>query len=314
MLIEALQNEAQLTDAERAIARFALAHPDEVWPMTTQELAEATATSKASVVRLCHKVGAESFQDFKLRLRDESTSRTRARALLGEEPIGQGTSYEQILQVLPALYESSVSATAERLDKRTVVRAASRILKARKVELYGTGIAHTCAELAAFKFEVLGIPCSVRTSLDEHHPFADEHIRETVAIVFSFTGANLSAERIAHTMVEGGYYVLGIGGNYEAGCGAMPAKPCLVREACTDYLEIGTLRSLSALDVLQSFQSTSYLIDVLFCWMLAKKYDHQVDVVAQALETSRERDAVLAELAKLLKQRNVQDGAAGRKA
>ena len=287
MIIEALQNEDQLTDAERAIASFALAHPDEVWGFTTQELAAATATSKSSVTRLCHKVGASSFQDFKARLRDESTSWSRARALLGEEPIGKTTSYEQILQTIPALYESTAAATAARLDKRTALEAAGRIMRARKVELYGTGVTQAAAELAAFKFEVLGIPCSVRTGVNDHYRFADEHARETVAIVFSFTGGNAHAVRAAESAREAGSYVLGIGGDLTP----LDGKPCLLREACSAYLETGALRSLSALDVLLSFQATSYLIDVLFCWMLTKRYDAQVDVAARVMEDRLACDA-----------------------
>ena len=280
MIIEMLSNKELLTQAEQAVASYALAHPDEVQNLTTQQLATASCSSKATVVRLCHKVGVSSYQEFKTRLLEEATSRARVRELLGDEPLNASSSYEQILRTLPALYESSAEATAVRLDKRTVVSAASKIMRARLVELYGSGITQTAAELAAFKFELLDIPCSVHSGLNDHRRLGNRHAKETVAIVFSFTGVNPHAVRIASTLRADGYYVLGIGGNYaELDSNSLP-----LRDACSEYLELGCSRNLSALDVLMNFQSMSYVIDVLFSWMLIHDYERNEDVAARVYE------------------------------
>lgn len=57
---------------------------------------------------------------------------------------------------------------AANLDKAMIYRA-EKIRRAEKVDLYGSGVTESIAELCAFKFETLGIECAVHNGINEHY-------------------------------------------------------------------------------------------------------------------------------------------------
>ena len=61
----------KLTDVERKIANYILAHPEKVINATTKEIGEMTDSSAPSVVRFIKKIGYRSVNDFKLSLHGE---------------------------------------------------------------------------------------------------------------------------------------------------------------------------------------------------------------------------------------------------
>ncbi|MDE6950246.1 MAG: MurR/RpiR family transcriptional regulator, partial [Lachnospiraceae bacterium] len=71
MLLEKLEQGANFTNHEKDVARYILDHPDKAPGMSSAELAEASFTSKATVVRLCKKLGLTGYQEFRLKLVEE---------------------------------------------------------------------------------------------------------------------------------------------------------------------------------------------------------------------------------------------------
>ena len=57
-----------LTRSERKIAQFIMDQPDEAIKMTASELALASSTSPASIIRFCKSIGIPSFTELKLEL------------------------------------------------------------------------------------------------------------------------------------------------------------------------------------------------------------------------------------------------------
>lgn len=272
MLLERLTNEDGLTDAERTVARHALEHPDETRHLTTAQLATATATSKATVVRLVKKCGCTSYREFCETLWSETLELRRVDALMSEEPVRPDSGYEEILQTVSSMYAACASRESASLDKPTVYRAVNHILHARRVDVFGMGITHALAELAAFEFSTIGIPCSAQSGLNRHAIQADPDPRGTVAIVLSFTGFNALALEIARVYRERGCYVLGIGGT---------EAPDL-EGACSDYLRKHDPRYVLALESVTSFHAMSYIVDVLYLLMLVRRYDAAVGSALRA--------------------------------
>lgn len=62
MLIEKLEQGANFTNNEREVARYILENPDKVPGMSSTELAQASFTSKATVVRLSQKLGLKGYR------------------------------------------------------------------------------------------------------------------------------------------------------------------------------------------------------------------------------------------------------------
>ena len=68
MLLVQLKEEQNFTNHEKEVARYIRNHMDEILHMSASELAKASFTSKATVVRLSQKLGLSGYQEFKLKL------------------------------------------------------------------------------------------------------------------------------------------------------------------------------------------------------------------------------------------------------
>lgn len=65
----------KLTDVEKRIATYILAHPDEVINATAKEIGEQTQSSAPSVVRFIKKIGYSSVNEFKLSINSEKNEK-----------------------------------------------------------------------------------------------------------------------------------------------------------------------------------------------------------------------------------------------
>ena len=71
MLLEKLQEHKNFTAHEKDVAEYILSHLDQISELSAGELAKASYTSKATVVRLSQKLGLNGFQDLKITLTAE---------------------------------------------------------------------------------------------------------------------------------------------------------------------------------------------------------------------------------------------------
>ena len=146
MLLEKLQEHKNFTAHEKDVAEYILSHLDQISELSAGELAKASYTSKATVVRLSQKLGLNGFQDLKITLTAEST-------------------YDDIVKTLPALYDKAVTNTRLSLDKNSMKRISQVLQKAECIDIYGTGISYILAQSAAFKISTLGLECSAYESI-----------------------------------------------------------------------------------------------------------------------------------------------------
>ncbi len=82
MLLEKLEQGVNFTNHEKDVARYILDHPDKAPGMSSAELAEASFTSKATVVRLCKKLRLSGYQEFRLKLVEEINQKNRLARML----------------------------------------------------------------------------------------------------------------------------------------------------------------------------------------------------------------------------------------
>lgn len=223
-------------------ADYILEHLRQVPSMSAGELADASYTSKATVVRLCQKLGLTGYQEFKIRLVEEISQKDRIGRILANEPITN---------------------TRLSFDKNVMIRIHNYLQKAECIDIYGTGISYHLAKEAAFKFATLGIECSAYESINGHY-LAARKDKKTVAFLLSFTGANRTVVRIARYLREAtGNYVIGIAGPHGD----------TLRQWCHETVEIPNRDSLLSLDVISSFVAANYVFDVFFSLCLSKMYE-----------------------------------------
>lgn len=71
-----------LPSHEKDVARYILSHMDQIPDMSASQLAKASLTSKATVVRLGQKLGLSGYQEFKLKLVAEINQDRRSASFL----------------------------------------------------------------------------------------------------------------------------------------------------------------------------------------------------------------------------------------
>ncbi|MEY8524659.1 MurR/RpiR family transcriptional regulator [Lachnospiraceae bacterium 38-10] len=259
MLLEKLEQGMNFTNHEKDVARYILEHPDKAPGMSSAELAEASFTSKATVVRLCQKLGLTGYQEFRLKLVEEIGQKNRLARMLAGEPIHDKSTYTDIINTLPGLYDKAVTNTRLALDKNSINRIHNVLRRAECIDIYGTGISYILAQAAAFKFATLGVESSAYESINGHYLAARKN-RRTIAFLLSFTGAN-------RTMIRTARYLRRATNNYVVGI--MGPHNGVIRKECHEIVEIPNRDSLVSLDVITSFAAANYVIDILFSLLLS---------------------------------------------
>ncbi|WP_313073127.1 MurR/RpiR family transcriptional regulator [Lacrimispora sp.] len=266
MILENLAKMDSFTHQEKAAARYILDHVELIQKMSAEELAKASFTSKATVVRLCKKLGVEGYQELKYNLVSEMVENIRVNQLLSKEPITEKSSYNDIVTTLPKLYDKAITDTKLCMDKNVMLRIANRIRQTDRLDIYGSGISYILAQSAAFKFSTLGMECTAYESVNAHYLVARKK-KKSVSFLITFTGANLDMIGVARYLKEtSGTYVVGIVGRHNDE----------IRKWCDEIVEIPSRDSLLSLKVVTSFTATTYVLDIFFSMFLSQTYEEHV--------------------------------------
>ena len=266
MIIDKLERMDDFTSQEKEIAKYILENPTLIKELSTEELAKATFTSQATVVRLCKKLETKGYNDFKLKLSTEYLEAARVREFLKDEPITKESTYDDIIDIIPKMYDSAITNTKLMLNSNVINRVINRLKEARKIDLYGYGISYSVARQAAFKFLSIGIDSMAHDGLNEHYITASKDNSHVVAILISFTGRNSSIIKIAKYLRRHGIYVIGISGN----------RSSEMVESCNEVIQIDTKKLILSMEVITAVISTQYILDILFSMLLASNYENNI--------------------------------------
>ena len=191
-LIEALREQQHFTKTETVIANYILAHLSDASAMTITQLAEETYTSRSAVQRLCRKVGAEKYPEFRVELaREIERSKTLAHRVDPNQPFCRDATTSEIVNALAQLNHRAIDETAAIMSVEEVRRAGEIISKARRVVLYGVG--DTMASLETFSSLLLksGIVCVKGYDSNDRYALGGFLDAGDVAVLASYTGVNL---------------------------------------------------------------------------------------------------------------------------
>ena len=262
MVVELLKKQENFTNSEKQVAEYLLKNPFYVSNLNASELGDRTYTSKATVFRLCKKIGIYSFEELKKALDREMREKEHLDSLLAKEPFHKNSSIADIVNILPSFYDTAINNTKLRINQNSIARIVRQINEAEKIDIYSSGITSTCAKTAQFKFMSAGKECVVHSSVNEHYVMANRN-KKTVAILLSFTGCNPGMVRVAKYLKRLKYDTVGIGGvaNRE------------LLNLCDEYIEIYQDNLLSNFEMMTPYISMTYIFDILFVAVVTKNYD-----------------------------------------
>lgn len=144
-----------LRASERRVADFVLAHPDHVVSSSVTEVAEASGTSEATVMRFCRALGYRGFPEIKLVL-----ARDLARHDGGAEPERPLVVTASVGAIAARVFESAVQAlidTMELQQASQLERAVDALASASRIIICGAGSVAAVAREAERKFQLIGL-------------------------------------------------------------------------------------------------------------------------------------------------------------
>lgn len=181
-----------MTPTLRRIADYVMAHPDRVIYQTVTELSKVAESSEGSIIRFCREQGYSGFQEFKLKLALD----------LGQQPSraapAPSDTTQDIIARVAADSVSAVEETRSLLEPLQVDRAASLIIRARNIEIFGVGASGMTAEYLGYKLMRIGL--NARTHVDPHFAAmsAAQLGPSDVAIGVSSSGSTIDTVHALH--------------------------------------------------------------------------------------------------------------------
>lgn len=193
---------ADMTPALERVAATVLNEPDVVLYQSITELADHSKSSEATVMRFCRDLGFTGFQDFKLALARELATRDSA----AQNKKGGGDA----VQTLVATAITALQETEKLIDRAALEKAASALIAARHIAIFGVAASAITAEYLAYKFTRIGLMC--RAGRDAHLAIMTAATASTsaVQIIVSSSGSTIDAVRVAEVARASKCKVIGI--------------------------------------------------------------------------------------------------------
>jgi RpiR family carbohydrate utilization transcriptional regulator len=201
-LIASLRSAAgDMTPALARVAETVLAQPEVTLYQSITELAEASGSSEASVMRFCRDQGFGGFQDFKLALAKELASDAR-----GKESAQPADDIQRLVETaIVALRE-----TEQLIVRKDVVKAAERLLAAPAIDCFGAAASAVTAQYLAYKMSRIGKISRAQGDAHLATMAAGTAGKGSVYVVVSSSGSTIDAVRIAELAKSRGAFVLGL--------------------------------------------------------------------------------------------------------
>ena len=192
----------QLYSAEQRIADCILADVKWAASATSAELARQSQASEATVTRLCHKLGFESYR--KLLARDVMEQQEVEKSHAAAQP----DRMRSILQKFLVNKQEEVRATVQALDADQLRAALACLNAAHVVEVAAASHNLSIALEASVKFGSLGKRCVASAIPEKTRAFAATLTRNDLLLVISGTGRNPALEEVARLARENGAAIL----------------------------------------------------------------------------------------------------------
>lgn len=182
-----------LTDTLKKIADYILNHHTEAIFLSISELARKIDVSESMITRFTRNLGYKGFHEFKI-----SLAVTSDKSKLNDFLYDEISLDDDIKSICTNIYGNNMEALKDSLnilDFDSVDKATDLILKARKVDFYGSGSATVAIINAQMRVYRLGIMCF--TSNDSHAQAVSASLlqKNDVAIGISNSGRSLGIVR-----------------------------------------------------------------------------------------------------------------------
>lgn len=196
----------ELFEAEKKVADFVIANQDDVLEQTVSELAAATGTSVATVVRFCKKCGCTGFHQLKIQIAREMLDEAKE-PLKGELSVN---NMDNSLQVIMKNKIEEIEQTFKQLEGKVVADVIKKILTAKTVLFAAMGNTIPVAMDGAYKFNQLGISAVSAPIWETQLALGRTLEKNDIVLAISASGASRHLLELADIGISKGAIVVAI--------------------------------------------------------------------------------------------------------
>jgi len=259
MIIEKLIDEKGLSESEKQIARFILNKENNIADLTSTELGKRSFSSQSTVIRLYKKLGMKTYREFISKLIIERNEFFKSHNLTVQDPSECFSSYEDIQSTISNLYTKTVIKTNLSIDKNTIIRVCNRIMNAKSIDIFGTGMSDTQAKQMTFKLHALGITAINYNGLNYLYIHNMTDVSSKIAIIISLIEADDVILEIANAMKEKNIYTVAI----------CDKNDIALKEVVNDCLTFEK-NDFESFNIMSTFFAVEYIIDLIFSLLVSR--------------------------------------------
>lgn len=137
-ILEQLEQQQNFTQTEQVIANYLLQHRESLSHITIRELAEATHSSNATLIRFCKTLGYAGFREFRVALVKElEASKYTVHTIDYTRPFCATEPTETVVNRIYSLYKTTMDQVQSQLDLAVLEQIANCLMAADRIFLFG---------------------------------------------------------------------------------------------------------------------------------------------------------------------------------
>lgn len=263
LIIEKLKLKEKMSDNEESIADFILGLGEDLKKYSTRNIAEATYTSPATIIRLCKKLGFTGFDDFKMQFLKEIEYLDRQYGKVDANfPFEKNDTMMNAAHKISQLYEDTIKDSMSLLHHDTLQKALNLLKYSQSIHVYSFGTALNLAE--SFKERMLKIGKNVIISNNMNYQLYEANCipKGDVAILISYSGETEKIICVAEACKKRGIPIIAISSFGENTLSRMATCNLTMSTKESMFYNIGDFSThLSIHFILDILYSTYFLIN-----------------------------------------------------
>lgn len=269
-LLAKMRQVKDLSPSERHIVDYIFSNIQDVSNMGIVELGDKSFTSTTTVKRLCHKLGIDSYTDFRLALSSEIAGYMRLNILEGaQSPVDRYDTVFDIINKVSDQNAKSIIDTSSLNPPDTIEEIIGLMGSAKQIDFYGVGPSNVVAVDAQFKCMRLGIPSTAYGDRVSMIINARNSYEGTLAFLISYTGETDDVIEVANQLEVNNVTTVSL----------TSLRESRLSKCCTYQLFVQASESWDRLGGMSSRISTLNMIDVLFTALINTDYDKYLRIM-----------------------------------
>lgn len=250
-----------LSPSERQVVNYILNDPEAVSNTGIVEMAQKTYTSTSTIIRVCKKLGIESFIDFRIQLAADLSEYIDSTYLVKyQAPIEPQDSMSNIVNKVTSSNVRAVLDVRRLNELATLEKVVDMMSEAKQIDFYGSGVSNLICHDAMMKALRLGVPSTAYFYYSEMAMLAKTTSNDHLAIVISYTGRTEDTLRVAEYLHKGNVPMVSI----------TSRNSNSLLELCPVNLFISSSESIYRIGGMSSRISSQHLLDILFSGYINK--------------------------------------------